>query len=106
MKYFNWEAIGSVALGGLVVMILLIYSAGEHATKVQALEKRLSVETAALEAQTKKVIKYKKMVALDDRLLMGFMHGTWSRDCTYDIIAGELLADGDVRETLIQHCGD
>jgi hypothetical protein len=58
LKYFNWEALGAAALGGLVVMILLIYSAGEHATKVQALEERLSVETA-------KVAEYEKMVKED-----------------------------------------
>ena len=44
----------------------------------------------------------------DDRLLTAFTRGRgvgeWDRACNYEIIAGEKLADGLIREVVIQRC--
>ena len=44
----------------------------------------------------------------DDRLLTAFTRGhgvgEWDRSCNYEIIAAETLADGTVRESVIQRC--
>jgi len=65
---------------------------------------RMAIETEALKVQTSKIILYEKMIDRDDWILDGFMHGTWDRSCEYDVMAGELLADGSVRTSLIQRC--
>jgi len=52
------------------------------------------------------ITKQQQMIARDEKILNALLHGTWDRDCVYEIIPGELLADGSVRESMIQHCED
>lgn len=78
------------ACGGLLVW------AGHDCRKLQ--EK--------IDEQAQEIIKLETMVKRDDVLLDQFMHGTWDRDCRYELVADELLADGSVRSGLIQHCGE
>ena len=60
---------------------------------------------ARAEVQSAVVMSYRKMIERDNVLLDHFMWGTWDRGCKYDLVPGELLADGSIRSSLIQICG-
>ena len=64
----------------------------------------VSTQQALIYEQMEKIDKLRQMIERDDNLLNGLLHDTWRRDCEYERIAGTLLADGSVRETLIQRC--
>ena len=98
-------------------MLLLIYTTDKQdqiaktqeeklSQKIVLLEKKLTNRDKIIDDRAKMIFKYREMITYDDFLLNGFMHGTWDRSCEYEHIAGRLLADGSVKESLIQHCED
>lgn len=65
-----------------------------------------SCDTTETEKLKTKVSNLESMLSRDDKLLMVFTDGSWNRDCDYDLVPGELLADGSIRSSIIQICGD
>lgn len=91
-------------IGLLFALAAMGYLLSMSAKQTQEALDLLDLEAKALEVQTAKVIEYEKMINRDDRLLDSLLHGTWERECIYELVPGELLADGSVRSSLIQHC--
>jgi hypothetical protein len=50
--------------------------------------------------------KYRSMVARDDKLLNVLLDGSWRRDCGYRVVPWTQLADGSIRQSIIQICED
>ena len=88
MKNREWWWVTAVTL----LMLLFLMSSWDFENHIEDLEKVIA--------------KQQQMIARDEKILNALLHGTWDRDCVYEIIPGELLADGSVRESMIQHCED
>lgn len=99
MKYFEIQGKESCLMYVVIFImaVMLLLSSIYQVKRVDALEHELSTEQGAVEILA-------DMVARDDVLLDQLLHGSWNRDCKYELVPGELLADGSVRSSLIQHC--
>jgi hypothetical protein len=70
----------------------------------ELLQEQRDANNPTLTQLKERIVKLEAAVARDDRILNALLHDSWDRECKYEIIPGELLADGSVRESLIQHC--
>jgi hypothetical protein len=52
------------------------------------------------------IMKYKEMVQRDDRLLNVLLDSSWKRDCKYRVVPWHQLADGSIRQSILQECDD
>jgi hypothetical protein len=113
MKAGVFFAILTVFLSGLLLISTNYSQVVED--KLSVATDKLSIETGALETVTERVAELEDMVTgrvaeledmveRDDVLLLQFTHGTWSRDCEYELVAGVLLADNSIKSSLIQTC--
>jgi hypothetical protein len=48
--------------------------------------------------------RYKAMIARDDTLINVLLDGSWRRDCGYRVVPWTMLADGTIRQSIIQIC--
>lgn len=82
-------------LGGL-----MIYASSEYREVIDQLED----ERATVKKQSKRIVELQNIIKEDDVLLDHFTHKTWDRDCSYELMAGILLADGSVKSSVVQRC--
>ena len=98
------KIIGLMGVGIVCLFCAMLFSSHIHKQTIQHMEEINKIDREALRIQTEEVVRLEVMIERDDRLLDQFMHGSWSRDCDYELVAGVLLADGSIRSSLIQHC--
>jgi hypothetical protein len=65
-----------------------------------------SCDTTEAERLKREVVTLEDMIKRDDVLLDTFMDGSWKRDCKYRVVPWHQLADGTIRQSLIQECDD
>ena len=79
-----WMIIGALLYGLTVAPPTIVMSADAHAV----------------------IMKYKAMVARDDKLLNVLLDDSWKRDCKYRVVPWTQLADGSIRQQIFQECDD
>ena len=67
-------------------------------------EEIISLKEETIRSHEETIRLQKVMIEWDDVLLNAFMHDTWDRSCTYELVPGEILADGSIRSSVIQEC--
>lgn len=82
-----------------LIIILLSLDAG-----FKAKDSQISALEDEIESLGIVIGEYEREILRDDKLLMGFTHGTWDRECRYRIDPWTQLADGSIRQQLFQEC--
>jgi hypothetical protein len=75
-----------------------------YGLEVNQQEKHITALEDEIEGLGIVIGEYEREILRDDRLLMGFTHGTWDRECKYRIDPWTQLADGSIRQQLFQEC--
>ena len=101
---FAYKMIRIAMLAILALLIMMIFSSYIHKKTIGHMEEINKIDQKELKAKVQRVAELEAMIERDDKLLNFLLQDTWDRDCVYRREPWMQLADGKIRQQLIQEC--